>query len=561
MRKLLRVIAAMALVAAAVFVMTTGSPSLAAPAADDPATTTDIDPADRFPAGQATGAPVLSAEGWATPANVSNAAGPSGAPSLAVDSAGTVHMAWYDNVPGNWDILYASKALTGTWTAPENVSSNASYSLVPSLVVDSADNVAIAWQDYGGPRIAWQGTLLYKAREPGQDFAPFEAISATSGFGGYPEVRDANLVVDGSSVTHLLWAGNTADGYRIFHARKAPGGLWSFPRVINPGSGAAFRPSAAIDADDRLHVVWQETPASTTQSDIYYATLSGDVWSPAANLSNNSGDSLEPRLLSGRDGALLVVWQDDSGQLEQAEILLAEKPAGGAWSAPVNISRTAGDSAGPSLVEDAAGALHLVWYDNTPGNWEILYAVRQSSGLWTSGANVSQTPGRSGQPRLFFDARNVLHLAWADDTPGDFDVYYTKKTVPVFASSLKQASVTALAGGNIAYRLSLRNPSAADVTLYMTDTMPISTTYVAGSVAATAGVASASSGAVYWRGVVPANGSVDVTFAAVVDAGVAAGAEIRNHAAVSDNFGVALGLEATTRIVRARLSIPIIIVD
>lgn len=561
MKKLLQVIAGMALVslvAAAAFI---AAPLLAAPVAADPAPVIESGPAASFPTGYFSGAPSLSAEGWAVPVNVSNAAGPSGSPVLAVDSAGTVHMAWYDNLPGNWEILYSSKTITGAWEAPENVSANASYSLVPSLAVDSHDNVAIAWQDYGGPRIAWQGTLLYKMREPGEDFAPFEAISATAGFGGYPEVRDANLVVDSHNVTHLLWAGNTTDGYRIFHARKAPGGLWSFPRVVNPGAGASFRPSAAIDASDVLHVVWQETVASGTQGDVYYSRLSGESWSTPVNLSKNSGDSLEPHMIYCRDGALRVVWQDYSSNAEQAEIYLAERAAGGDWSAPANVSQTAGDSAGPSLAEDAAGALHLVWYDNTPGNWEILYAVKQSNGVWTSGANVSQTPGRSGQPRLIFDRRGVLHLAWADDTPGDFDVFYTKKTVPVFASSLKQASSTALAGGNIAYKLTLNNPSAAAVTLFVTDTMPANTAYVTGSATATDGVVSASGDTVYWRGVLPAGGSVELRFAAVVDGSVPVGAEIRNHAAVSDNFGVALGLEATTRIVRARLSIPIILVD
>ncbi len=560
MRKLLSVLAGLALLAAGVCVLLTAAPLLAAPP-DDAASYPDEGPAASFPQRAFAGAAVVAAEGWLPPVNVSAAAGASGSPSLGVDSHGTVHMAWYDNSPGNWEILYSTRPVTGSWAAAENVSSNASYSLVPSLIVDSADSVAIAWQDYGGPRIAWQGTLLYKAREPGEDFAPFEAISATSGFGGYPEVRDANLVVDSSNTTHLLWAGNTAEGYRIFHAYKPLGGLWSFPRVINPGAGGAFRPSAVVDAADRLHVVWQETLAGSTQSDIFYASRSGGVWSTPVNLSNNSGDSLDPHLLSLASGGLVVAWKDNSGQREQSDILLAERPAGGSWSAPVNLSQTPGDSAGPCLAEDATGGLHLVWYDNTPGNWEILYAVRQSNGMWTSGANVSQTPGRSGQPRLIVERRGILHLAWADDTPGEFDVYYTRKAIPVFSGSVKEASSTALPGGNIAYRILLENPSASSVTLYMTDTLPAGLTYVPGTASATAGVISTASDAVYWRGVLPAQARVEIRFAALTPLSIAVGDVVRNHVTVSDNFGVALGIEATTRIVRSRVFVPIILKD
>ncbi len=562
MKRLLVAIAGVALVATCVFHASLALPLAAAsPLNDGGVAPLALDPGSAFPESEVTGSPVLLADGWAAAANVSNNAGPSGSPVLGVDSLGAVHVAWYDNNPGNWEILYATRALIGPWSFPENVSANASYSLVPALAIERNDAVDIVWQDYGGPsRLAWQGTLVHKVRLSGGDFEPPLFISATSGFGGYPEVRDANLAVDSHNTVHLVWAGNTARGYRILYARKGTDGRWSVPRVVNPGDGASFHPRLAVDATDKLHLVWQETLAAATQSDIYYTVRQADgTWATPANISHNENQSQEAWLLVGANGMLHVVWRDYTPNPDQAEILYSTKPLGGAWSDAVNVSNTAGDSAGPKLVEDAARTLHLVWYDNAPGNWEILYATKPLAGSWTSGVNLSNTAGRSGQPSLAYDMRGKLHLVWADDTPGQFDVFYTSKDVPVFGTSFKQAPASALAGQGLAYTLVLRNPSPLAVTLFVTDSVPADTVYVDGSAQATAGSVTVVGNEVRWTGIVPASGQVEVRFLATVQAGVPVGAVIRNRASISDATGTSIDVEASTRIFLTRLMAPLIV--
>jgi len=234
---------------------------------------------------------------------------------------------------------------------------------------------------------------------------------------------------------HLVWAGNTSSGYRVFYAQRPQDGDWTYPTVINPGSGTCFHPHLAIDASDKLDVVWQETLAGAQQSDIFFSTKQdATTWAPAVNLSQNDGQSQEPWLIVGANNILHVVWSDNSGHPDQSEILYASKPQAGSWTLPANVSNTIGDSAGPRMVEDSARTLHVVWYDNTPGNWEILYASKTLAGVWSAPANVSNTPGRSGQPDLVYSASGVLHLAWADDTPGEFDIYYSSYTLPSSSS-------------------------------------------------------------------------------------------------------------------------------
>ena len=563
MRRLLVAMVAVAIMALVVLQTAMALPIVAATPGGDASAwlATVLDPGSAFPPATASGVPVLLAEGWAPIVNVSDNPGSSGSPVLGVDSAGVVHAAWYDNNPGNWEILYATHAPTGTWSFPENVSANASYSLVPAMVIEHNDSVDIVWQDYGGPsRLAWQGTLENKSRLAGQDFEPPLLISATTGFGGYPEVRDASLAVDSHNTVHLVWAGNTAGGYRILYSQKAADGRWSFPSVVNPGDGSAFHPHLTIDSADVLYLVWEETVAANTQSDIYYSSQRPDgTWAPALNVSQNPGQSQEAWLLADVDRTLHLVWRDYTPDPAQAEILYATKPLGGDWGAATNVSNSPGDSAGPRLVEDAARTLHLVWYDNTPNNWEILYASKPQDGSWTSGVNVSNSPGRSGQPSLIYDPKGKLHLAWADDSAGQFEMFYTSKEVPVFGTSYKLAPAAALAGQDLAYRLILRNPSGAPVTLFVTDSAPIETVYVDGSAQASAGSVTVAGSEVRWTGVVPARGQVEVRFLATVLADTPVGTVVRNRASISDAAGTSIDVEASTRIYLTRMVAPLIV--
>ncbi len=534
----------------------------AGPGAPGPlAVPTPRGPAAGFGPSASRGLALASAVGWTAPTNVSNNDGPSGSPVVAVDGQGTVFVAWYDNSQGeNWEILYASRPITGAWTPPGDLSNNASYSMVPAIATGHDDTVHVAWQDYGGPRIGYQGTLLYRGKRPMEDFAPFQAISATSGYGGYPEVRDPSLAVDGHDTLHLVWAGDAVGGYDIFYAYKAPGGDWAFPRDVNRSFGISLYPRLVVDPFDTLHVIWQEQPFTSTQTEIYYSYLvPGGTWTPPDNISNSPANSHSPALAVDAQGTLHALWQDYSIEAHQGEIVYVSKPAGGRWSAAENVSRTAGDSAGPTIALDARGTLHVAWYDNTPANWEILYASKPVLGSWTEAVNVSGTSGRSGQPNLVYDNRNLLHLVWADDSPGDFDAFHSSRVAPVFSASYKKAAPLAVPGGAVSYVIVARNDGTSPLSLTMTDTVPAEVTYVAGTARASAGSVSVLGDQIVWQGVVPTGGEARVSFLADVGEAVPVGATIRNRAVIGDGAGNTVTVEATTTIVASQISLPIIL--
>lgn len=120
-----------------------------------------------------------------------------------------------------------------------------------------------------------------------------------------------------------------------------------------------------------------------------------------------------------------MAWDDSS--LGNREILMVEKPLGGSWSTPVDISNTPRASWSPSLAVTSDDTVHLTWLDYTPSNFTILYANKPAGGIWSSPTTIVP-PGFASLPKLTADSAGGLHLVWnqISDT-GQFAVGYVQR--------------------------------------------------------------------------------------------------------------------------------------
>ena len=165
----------------------------------------------------------------------------------------------------------------------------------------------------------------------------------------------------------------------------------------------------------RLHAVF------ASANDVFhsFSTNLGNTWSSPLNVSQTSGPSRYPAIV--RDsllGALFAVWQDSTpGQDE----IYCSSNQGNAWSAPVNVSNTPGQSIHPSLDADYQGRLHLVYADKSSGNYEIYYQ-RYESGAWTDTLNLSRNTGLSDFPSLGAYGDDV-YVCWEDNSSGHYRIF------------------------------------------------------------------------------------------------------------------------------------------
>jgi hypothetical protein len=131
-------------------------------------------------------------------------------PSISVDGAGNAHVAWSDGTgymgSGNdYDIFYKHwNATSDTWTTTEVVSTESTgASQYPSIAVDGAGNVYVAWidyTDYNGS--GTDGDIFYKLWNATiGTWTMTEVVSTESinGSGG------SSIAMDGAANVHVVW--------------------------------------------------------------------------------------------------------------------------------------------------------------------------------------------------------------------------------------------------------------------------------------------------------------------------------------------------------------------
>jgi hypothetical protein len=77
---------------------------------------------------------------------------------------------------------------------------------------------------------------------------------------------------------------------------------------------------------------------------------------------------------------------------------------------------------------DSSDNIHIAWADDTPGNAEIFYKKSTNGGWsWTT-RRLTWNSGWSSYQAITTDTSDNIHIAWADDTPGNFEIFYKKST-------------------------------------------------------------------------------------------------------------------------------------
>ncbi|OGD16808.1 MAG: hypothetical protein A2Y69_03675 [Candidatus Aminicenantes bacterium RBG_13_59_9] len=191
-------------------------------------------------------------------------------------------------------------------------------------------------------------------------------------------------------------------------------------------SGASYAP--AVDTTSSVHIVWEdETP---DPAEIYYKSSpdSGSTWSATRRITWTSGGSFMPVIAVDSSAHIHVAWYDNTpGNLEI--YYKRSENDGSTWSSSQRLTWTSGSSSYISLAIDSGNAIHIAWYDDTPGASEIYYKRSTDGGsTWGAAQRLTWTSDASSLPVLVIESNDTLHLVWEDRTPGHYEIYYKKGT-------------------------------------------------------------------------------------------------------------------------------------
>jgi hypothetical protein len=355
---------------------------------------------------------------WTSAKRLTWTSGNSFDPDIAVDSSGKLHIVWSDDKTGNDEIYYQKSTNGGTtWSTSRRLTWTSGDSQDPAIAVDLSDCLHVVWRDITPGNFA----IYYKkSTDGGASWTTGQRLSMVPGDSGNP-----GIAVDPSGRLHLVWYNSVGGESDIYYKRSTNSGAsWTASQRLTWTTGFSAYPAIGVDLSGTVHVVWYDnTPGNY---EIYYkrSTDSGASWTASQRLTWTSGTSYVPRIAADSSGKVHMVWFDNTPG--NYEIYYKRTTDGGAnWTSNQRLTWTSGDSWDPAIAIDSLDNLHVVWHDFTPGNDEIYYTKSPDGGTtWTARQRLTWTAGSSRVPSIAADPFGDLHVLWHDDTPGNYEIYY-----------------------------------------------------------------------------------------------------------------------------------------
>lgn len=350
---------------------------------------------------------------WDSSQNLSDNAGISRDPSIAVDG-NNIHVVWYDDTPGNYEIFYKHSTDGGvTWSSEQNLSNNSGHSFIHSIAVDGS-NVHVVWYN----AISGNSDIFYKrSTDGGVTWLPEQNLSNNERGSLWP-----TIAVSGSNV-HVVWRDYTPGSSDILYKQSTDGGItWSSEQNLSNDPSGSGSPFIAADGSN-IHVVWYDQTSGNREIHYKRSSDGGTSWATCQNLSNNTGYSSLPSLSVDGDN-VHVVWHDNTQG--NFEILYKQSTDKGiTWSSELNLSNNSGSSFKPAITADGNN-IHVVWHDSSPGNSQIFHKQSPNNGgTWTSEENLSDSMEYNYSPDIVVNGNNI-YVVWYKYTPENEEIHYKR---------------------------------------------------------------------------------------------------------------------------------------
>jgi hypothetical protein len=227
--------------------------------------------------------------------------------------------------------------------------------------------------------------------------------------------EDVQISVEGNNV-YLVWKDRPFGNDDILFARSTDGGLtFSEPDNIRNDPAGSQDPQISSEGNN-VYVVWREFISPPNRFDIFISmsTDGGQTFSEADNIGNNPDDAFNPQI-SSQGNNVYVVWENDITTSDTTDIFFSFSQDGGqTFSDPFNISNSTGDSVDPQISSEGNN-VYVVWQDRTPGNTGILFARSIDGGL-TFGEpdNISEDTAFFANPQISSEG-NTVYVVWQSD--------------------------------------------------------------------------------------------------------------------------------------------------
>lgn len=195
--------------------------------------------------------------------------------------------------------------------------------------------------------------------------------------------------------------------------------------VLSKSEFSGSLQDVAVDAQGDATAVWTRVPGSGGPEILEAATRpAGGGWSAPVQLSQAGEQPLSPKVVVSPDGDAAVVWLG-FGNGSKEVVRAATRPAGGAWSQSVALSDVNGYAAEPDVAIDPQGNATAVWTIGPQFEYGFVQtATHPAGGAWSQPAALSDESGAAALPHVAADSEGNLTVIW--DEGGEEGVIQSK---------------------------------------------------------------------------------------------------------------------------------------
>src|SRR2546425_1272466 len=243
-------------------------------------------------------------------------------------------------------------------------------------------------------------------------FSPPQNVSSNPGTSYLSQIA-----VDSTGSINIVWLDNTPGNYDVFFSRSSDGGA-TFSTPIALSTRPSGGPQVAVDSAGNINVAWRD---GYNNFDVAFSRSSdgGATFTTPQVISYVMEADPELYMALDSHGNIYVVWDTQP----YGNIYLSHSSDGGATFTYTTITNNTGP-VGPrdaQIAIDSSGNINVVW------TFSDIFFSRSSDGgaTFSTPQNLSNDL-RGFEPQIATDSSGNINVIWPDNTPGNYDIFFTR---------------------------------------------------------------------------------------------------------------------------------------